>query len=243
VLSNIFDVTDPIVIDNGTQRYEYHGYEPEPGTNLNTTGEITMHVTSQDTIVHPAGSYLLVEGRLKKADGTAYVANDKITFINNGITLLFDSMKRQLSEKTIEEVNHPGQASTMLGLLKYPRGFAKAQGLSQLWCEDTLDELTAENQGYITRQTYINNRPIVRGSFSVAIPLSHIFGFEDDYDKVVYGFKHSLILKRASDNDAIVRDESVATGKVELSRTQWMMPHVLPSDSEKLPFFKIIEAK
>jgi hypothetical protein len=141
-----------------------------------------MHVTSKDTIVHPAGSYLFVEGRLKKTDGTAYAADDKVTFVNNGIMYLFDSIKRQLSEKTIEEVNHPGQATTMLGLLKYPRGFAKAQGLNQLWCKDTLDELTAENQGYSTRQSYIINKPAVRGSFSVAIPLSHILGFEDDYD-------------------------------------------------------------
>jgi hypothetical protein len=59
----------------------------------------------------------------------------------------------------------------------------------------------------------------------------------------VYGFKHSLILKRASDNDAIIRDGGVAAGKVELTRIKWMMPHVSPSDSEKLPFFKIIEAK
>jgi hypothetical protein len=118
MLSNIFDVIDPIVIDNGIQRYEYHAYEPEPGTNLKTTGEIRMHVTSEDTTVHPAGSYLLVEVRLKKTDVTAYAADDKVTFVNNGIMYLFDSIKRQLSEKTIEEVNHPGQASTMLGLLK-----------------------------------------------------------------------------------------------------------------------------
>jgi hypothetical protein len=243
MLSNIFNVTDLILIDNGIQRYEYHAYEPEPGTSLNTTGEIRIHVTSKDTIVHPAGSYLLVERRLKKTHGTAYAADDKLTFVNNGIMYLFDSIKRQLSEKTIEEVNHPGQATTMLGLLKYPRGFAKAQGLNQLWCKDTLDELTAENQGYSTRQSYVINKPVVRGLFSVAVPLSHILGFEDDYDKVVYGFKHSLILKRALDNDAIIRDGGVAAGKVELSRIQWMVPHVTPSDSEKLPFFKIIEAK
>jgi hypothetical protein len=128
-------------------RDEYHGYEPEPGTNLNTTGEVRMHVTSKDTItiVHPAESYLLIEGRLKKTDGTAYAADDKITFVNNGIMFLFDSIKRQLSEKTIEEVNHPGQVTTKLGLLKYPRGFAKAQGLNKLWCKDSVDELTAEN--------------------------------------------------------------------------------------------------
>jgi hypothetical protein len=80
-----------------------------------------------------------------------------VTFVNNGITYLFDSIKRQLSEKTIEEVNHPGQATTMLGLLKYPRGFAKAQGLNQLWRKDTLDELAAENQEYSTRQSDVIN--------------------------------------------------------------------------------------
>jgi hypothetical protein len=73
---------------------------------------------------------------------------------------LFDSIKRQLSEKTIEEVNRPGQATTMLGLLQYPRGFAKAQGWNQLRCKDTLDELTAENQGYSTRQSYVINKPV-----------------------------------------------------------------------------------
>jgi hypothetical protein len=117
MLSNTFDVTDPIVIDNGIQRYEYQGYEPESGTNLNTSGEIRMRVTSKDTIVHPAGSYLLVDGRLKKNDGTAYAAADKVTLVNNGIMYLFDSIKRQLSEE-IEQVIPTGQATTMLGLLK-----------------------------------------------------------------------------------------------------------------------------
>jgi hypothetical protein len=95
----------------------------------------------------------LVEGRLKKTDGTACAADYRVTFVNNGIMYLFDSIKRQLSEKTIEEVNHPGQATTMLGLLMYLRGFAKAQGLNQLWCKDTLDELTAENQEYIAQDS------------------------------------------------------------------------------------------
>jgi hypothetical protein len=49
-------------------------------------------------------------------------------------------------------------------------------------------------------------------------------------------------MRRASDNDAIIRDGGAAAGKVELSRIQWMVPPGTPSDSEKLPFFKIIEA-
>jgi hypothetical protein len=66
-----------------------------------------------------------------------------------------------------------------------------------------LDELAAENQGYNTRQIYILNKPAVMGSFSVAIPLPHIFGFKYDYDKVLCGFKYSLILGSASDSNAV----------------------------------------
>jgi hypothetical protein len=190
--SDIFDVTDPIIDDNDILRYEYCGYEPEAGTNLNTTGETRMHVTSKDTIFHPEGSYLLIEGRLKKANGIAYAKGDKATFVDNGIMFLFDSIRRLLSEKTTEEMKRPSQATIMLGLLKYARGFTKAQGLNQLWCKDTVGDLTAENQGYNIGQNYIIQKLAAKGSFSVTIPLSHINGFEEDYDKVVYGFKHTL---------------------------------------------------
>jgi hypothetical protein len=50
-------------------------------------------------------------------------------------------------------------------------------------------------------------------------------------------------LRRASDSDAIIRVGCAVAGKVELSRIKWMMPRVTPTDSEKLSFFKIIEAK
>jgi hypothetical protein len=117
-----------LINDNGIQRHEYHAYEPQPGTNLNTTGEIRMHVTSKDTIVHPAGSYLLVEGRLKKTDGTVYVA-DKVTFVNNGI--MYPIRLNQTSvigEDDRKRLIIQVRKLLVLGLLKYPRGFAKAQG-------------------------------------------------------------------------------------------------------------------
>jgi hypothetical protein len=63
-------------------------------------------------------NYLLDEGRQKKAVGAAYASGGKVTLVNNGIMFLFDSVRRQLSEKTMEEINHPGQATTVMGLLK-----------------------------------------------------------------------------------------------------------------------------
>ena len=50
---------------------------------------------------------------------------------------LFKNIKYQLSGQYIENVLHPGQATTMLGLLKYPDHFSKSQGLNQLWYKDT----------------------------------------------------------------------------------------------------------
>ena len=243
LLSTMFNVTQGAQIDDGIQRYEYHGYEPDDGNKLNDTGEIKINIKNSDEILHPSQSYLLFEGRLTKANGAAYADADKVTLINNALMYLFSSSKYALSSRTIEEVSYTGQACTMFGLLVHSRGFSKAQGLNQLWCKDTHDSLTDANQGYLLRQEYIIRRPAAKGSFSFIMPLKDIFGFCDDYNKVVYGFKHTLTLVRRSDNDAIIRDDAAGAGKITLNRLIWMMPHVIPSETEKLPFYKVIESK
>ena len=115
---------------------------------LNNTGEIRINITTKDIITHPYDSYLLIEGRLTKAtdDNASYANTDKVTLANNGLMYLFSNIKYELSDKEIENINYVGQATTMLGLLKYSRGYAKTQGLNQLWYKDTTDELTDTNQ-------------------------------------------------------------------------------------------------
>ena len=241
--SSMFDVTAPIQEDNGIQRYEVHGYSPDVGININSTGEIRINITTKDIITHPHESYLLIEGRLTKGDSSSFAATDKVTLANNGLMYLFNNIKYELSDKEIENLNYVGQATTMWGLLVYPRAYAKTQGLNQLWYKDTLDELTDTNQGFNIRQDYIIEQPAAKGTFSFAVPLKHIFGFCEDYDNVVYGATHRLTLNRQSDDDAIVRADAAAAGKVTLSKLEWMMPHVRPSDAVKLPFLKTIESK
>jgi len=43
--------------------------------------------------------------------------------------------------------------------------------------------------------------------------LKHIFGFCEDYDKIVYGLKHTLTLVRKSDDDAIFRAAAAVEAK------------------------------
>jgi len=126
----MINITEKPSIDESIEEYEYHGYEPFTGTNLNNPGEIRINIETQDLFTHPSGSYLVFDGKLvKAADDAAY---------ENGLMHLFSNIKYQLSGQEIESVYHTGQATTMLGLLKYPGDdFKKSVGLNQLWYEDT----------------------------------------------------------------------------------------------------------
>jgi len=142
---------------------------------------------------------------------------------------------------------HPGQATTMLGLLKFSDDFQKSTGLNQLWFKDSgIDASIAgnhRNNGFLIRHGYIIQKPDPKGTFSFRVPLKYIFGFCDDYEKVVYGFKHQLTLVRKGDNDTIFRDAATDAGKVVLSKLSWYMPHVTPNLQEKFALYKTIESK
>ena len=255
-MNSILRITDPILKDDSIDKYEDIEYEPVVGTNLNSSGQdIRLTIETQDIFTHPSESYLIIEGELRREDNNRYADEDPIALTNNGIMHLFKRIRYDLSGQEIENIMNVGQATTMLGLLKYLDDFSKSKGLNQLWYKDTtkaavLDPANADfNHGFRIRHDYIikNSRP--RGSFNFRIPLKHIFGFCGDYDKVVYGLKHNLILTRNDDNDAIYRGANAAAGgalaigKVDLKKISWFMPHVTPADKDKMELYKIIERK
>ena len=241
---DILRISETPMQDESIESYETHEYEPVTGASLNSTGEIRINIETQDLFTHPSESYLVVEGRLTKNDGTLYADADNVALTNNAIMHLFSNIKYQLSGQEIESLFNPGQASTMLGLLKYPDDFSKSVGLNQLWYKDT--EATASianNTGFGVRQSYLIQSPVPKGTFSFRIPLKHILGFCEDYDKIIYGMKQTLTLVRKTDNDAIFRDNAATAGKITLDKVSWFMPHVLPADAEKFQLYKLIEAK
>ena len=241
--SDVLNFTEEIIVDEEIERFEFHEYEPV-STNLNNSGEIRINIEQQDLFTLPSEAYLLVEGRLLKADGTSYADTDVVALVNNGIMHLFTQISYQLSNQEVETIYSPGQATTMIGYLKYPVEFQLSEGMNQLWNRDTT--ATADlvnNTGFKNRQNYIITQSEDKGTFSFCIPLKHIFGFCDDYDKVLYGFKHTLTLVRKDDNDAIFRTAATAAGKVNLNKLSLFMPHVTPSVIASNNLYKIIESK
>jgi len=202
--SEILRFSEKPIVDEAIQEYEYHEYEPVARTTLNSAGEININIELQDLFTHPSESYLIFEGRLTKDDGSAYANTDAVALTNNGLMFLFSNISYRLSNQEIESFHHPGQATTMLGLLKYSDDFSKAQGLNQLWKKDAAATAVAtDNSGFSMRHKYLIQLPTTKGIFSFRVPLKYIFGLCEDYDKIVYGLKHILTLVLKSDSDAI----------------------------------------
>ena len=177
-MNSILRITDPIPSDDSIDRYEEIVYEPVAGTNLNASGQdIRLTIETQDIFTHPKESFLIIEGRLLKADNNSYGNNDLTTLTNNGIMHFFKRIRYDLSGQEFENIMNVGQATTMLGLLKYPDDFSKSKGLNQLWYKDTIDSADDDNNGFLLRRSFIIRSPQPKGSFSFKIPLKHIFGF------------------------------------------------------------------
>ena len=156
-MNSILRITDPILNDDSIDKYEEFEYEPVAGTNLNSTGaDIRLTIETQDIFTHPSESFLIIEGILLKTDNNNYVNDDPISLTNNGIMHLFKRIRYDLSGQEIESLLHPDQATTMLGLLKYPDDFSKSKGLNQLWYKDTTNTaVLADNVGFKIRHDYI----------------------------------------------------------------------------------------
>src|SRR6218665_608028 len=251
--SDILRFTDAPLTDDGIERYEWHEYEPVARTSLNSAGEIPINIELQDLYSHPAESYLLLEGRLTRANGDAFANANMVALTNNGLMHLFSQLSYSLSNQEIETVFHPGQATTMVGLLKYPDDFAKAQGLNKLWNKDTTATAAAQNTGFAIRHVYIIEKPTDKNTFSFVVPLKHIYGFCEDCDTVIYGMKQTITLVQKSDDDAIYRAPpaadadaaaiAAAVGKVNIDKISLFMPHVIPSNMERMQLYKTIESK
>jgi len=241
-MSDMLQITEPVSADESIESFEYIEYTTAQSTNINASQAINIVAEGGDDYLCPSKSYLQVEGQLTTAAGDAYAAGDRVTLVNNAIAYLFSQIRYFIWDQEVENVNFPGQATTMKGLLSYNNDFAKGEGLSLCWTKDTsTDTVLDNNLGFAVRQSLIVAKPNPRGTFSFCVPLEHLFGFCQDYHKVIYGCKHRLNLARQADSDVIYRDDGVGAGKVMLSKISWFMPNVVPTLAYKNMLTSVIE--
>lgn len=242
------NITETPTVDESIESFEYREYEPQNPQAVNSYQAIQIDIQNQDIYTQPSKSYLYIEGQLASTVADkAYAADTKVTMINNAIPFLFSQIRFRINNVEIESILNPGQATTMKSLLVYGNELTAGEGMNMCWYKDTNKNAADTNEGFRHRRSFIISKPNPVGTFSFAIPLCHLFGFCEDYTKVIYGVKQSLILSRQADSDAIYheapQDGVPAEGKITITKLSWLIPHVLPSIDAKLMLEKVIKDK
>jgi hypothetical protein len=260
------NILEPIKIDESIESYQYYEYTPQSQENLDTGTPIQININAHDSYIIPSQSYLVIQGQLvRKDNGNAYEANDQITLVNNAMMYLFSEIKYSIGGVEMERLINPGITTSIMTYLSQPDDYSTSAGLLSCWSKDTTDHADSNdfdvipagpiaanfrptknpnyNQGFAVRRGLLMSAN-PRGSFTFVIPFSHMFGFAE-YNKAIYGVKHSLTLNRYQDNNLALykADANVADGKIKLTNITWRVPQIEIEISEKASLQKIIETK
>ena len=230
-----------INIDDAYEKIDFHEYSSQTGVNLNTDhGDIRIVIQNQDQFLLPSKSYIYIEAQLLQEDGTEYAEADEITLTNNGLMYLFERVSYKISQQELESYSNPGIATTVKGMLTYPDDFS--EGMQFMWKRDGGIRVN-NNPGFTIRRHYTKKS---NGKFSAAIPLTHIFGFCENYNKIMYGVEHTLVLRRNHDDNAIFRavknaqKVDMADGQIVISKLSWNMPHVKLGEEHQIRLYNDI---
>ena len=101
----------------------------------------------------------------------------------------------------------------------------------------------SDNNGFAARHAYLIQSPTVKCTFSFRIPMKHIFGLCEDYDKIVYGLKHNLTLVRKTDDDAILEDQQLVLEKSVQIKFHGSCPTLFHPMLKSFPFTRLLNQK
>ena len=204
------NVTNRIQFDDSVEKYTYHSYVPHNILTINNSDEIRICINNQDLLTRPGRSFIYIKGEIEN--------HAKGHLVNNALAFLFDEIRYEVANKEVDMVRKPGIA----GLMKL---LPSANSLVK-YSNAAID--TDENLKAIPKD----------GKFSGCIPMEMLLGLCEDFNRVLVNQKQELILKRAKDDSNSLLTTSAATDTtlptIKLTTIQWIVPHVLPADREKL---------
>ncbi|KAL4084371.1 hypothetical protein QTP88_028194 [Uroleucon formosanum] len=232
VMKKNIDVTADYVDDCKITQVQYHSFTPYSSAALSYNEELRINVQNMDSSTLPCESYIFIEGKINKPTDAA----GEVRFSYNGLAFLFSEMRYEINGIEIQKLKSPGVSSCL-----------------KAYCSYTPNDLNAqENMAWDSAMDSEDNKNVMSNNiFSGCIPLRHVFGFCEDYKKILLNCNQQLILNRAStDLDAIrvVGDGATAAVDknkkitIELTKVTWKMPIIKVSDKEKLNLLKVLDS-
>jgi hypothetical protein len=215
--SDILDISSRYETDSKITKIEYHSYTPYT-TSFNNNDEIRISIQQTDVFPYLHESFLYLEGKISNADN--------VMLTNNGLSYLFEQIRLEINGIEVDNTRVLGITSTLKGYLS----------------STPVDYNCYENSGWTFKNgTKLSNS---NGEFSACIPLKYWLGLFEDFKKILINSRLELILTRShSDLNAlsVINAANVTTGKVDLSKIVWKVPHITVDDGERLKLLKLIE--
>ena len=106
------NIGENFIQDESIESYEYREYNSDV-RDFNKSGEIRFTINQQDVFLDISESYLLFKGQLVKSNNSEFTTTDKTTLINNALMYLFSNIKYRVSGQEIENLNYPGETTTI----------------------------------------------------------------------------------------------------------------------------------
>lgn len=221
--ADLLNVKQRIVIDDSINNVEYHSYQSYTPGPLNYNDECRIVIQQQELITAPNQSYLQIQGKFTKHGSVDLVTKCKL--VNNFIAFLFEEVRYELGGVLIDRVKNPGITTSMKSYASFSP--SKTHSLTHSsW--DPTDSYADFNKA--------------TGTFDICWPLSSIFGFAEDYKKVLLNVRQELVLIRSGDDlSAMVEATGVEKGQITINKIVWKMPHYTLSDEAKYKLMNTIE--
>lgn len=219
-MENIFDK-----FSDAITRCEYNNYLPTSKLNLNNINKkTTFKIDEGDGFLHIRGAKYFISGKYLLENGTDYPKKSNVRLIENFVAHLFSHIEVKKHNKLLDEIEYPGQASTIKGCVSYS--------------SDQNGSLS--NSGFRTR---FNGG----GNFNVLGNLSSLgLGFFEDVKIPVYKGGFEITFTRNNNRDALHRwakekddgttDETTrpGNGKIEIEEFIIRIPIIEYDDISKV---------
>lgn len=206
-----------VSVDEAIIKQQYHTYYPRTN-NFNFNDEIRISINHMDAYLLPSKSHLYIEGEFEQVKIGAGVGDCKLT--NNAYAFLFEQIRYELNGVEIDRCIKPGITSTMKAYVSLNDNESRSLEMAG-WCpfENVQPTLSSTNK------------------FGVYIPLQFIFGFAEDYNKIIMNASHELILVRSKTDDNCYKTTPATgtnKGKITIDKIEWHVPHVSVNDEMRL---------
>jgi hypothetical protein len=224
----VLDIFSEALEDTSIDSVEYHPYSPnDVGVPGITKNRFEIQHKDQDSYINYARSYLEVKCKIVGANGADLNGNELLALQNNGYSL-FERGQLLIDNQVIEEVQHPGVASSIMALAGWSSDYANTSGSNMNWFQDsgTGTPVLADNVGFASRNLLHRNSQQI----TLYMPLKHCFGYCADVDKVTKGLRFSLVLnKNQAGNIIHAGAGSPANAQVYINKIQLWVATVKPS--------------